>query len=224
MRRKTGIPKVDSATSAIIGSDEAGYGNWAGPLVVVAVCAPKDWDDPAVTDSKDLDDAERRAIKDRYWDLMNDTFIISPVLVEPEQIDRMGVGKALPWAHAEAVKNCFGRLSHWPLVVIDGSMVVQVDNCDVICVPKADFLVPEVGLASCIAKTLQVDAMRELDKLYPGYGFANHNGYGTEEHEKALAKLGPCPAHRTSYSPVAKALAEIERAAQPQEAWDLDDE
>jgi ribonuclease HII len=73
-------------------------------------------------------------------------------------------------------------------------------------IPKADANYPACSAASILAKVTQVRAMRELDKLHPGYGFRSHCGYGTPEHEMALARLGPCPAHRRSYAPVRKLL------------------
>jgi ribonuclease HII len=45
-----------------------------------------------------------------------------------------------------------------------------------------------------------------LDGVYPGYGFAQHKGYPTPAHLDALARLGPCPAHRRSFAPVAQQL------------------
>jgi ribonuclease HII len=38
--------------------------------------------------------------------------------------------------------------------------------------------------------------MVEMDATIPGYGFAQHKGYGTDEHRAALLKLGRCPHHR----------------------------
>ena len=44
--------------------------------------------------------------------------------------------------------------------------------------------------------------MRELDTVHPGYGLASHKGYGTPEHRRALAEIGPCVLHRRSFAPV----------------------
>jgi ribonuclease HII len=41
--------------------------------------------------------------------------------------------------------------------------------------------------------------MEDLEKEYPGYGFAQHKGYSTPEHQNAIRELGPCPIHRLSY-------------------------
>ena len=56
-----------------------------------------------------------------------------------------------------------------------------------------------IAAASIVAKEMRDDLMRRLDVAHPGYGFVAHKGYGTPEHEAALVKLGPSPAHRRSY-------------------------
>jgi ribonuclease HII len=61
-----------------------------------------------------------------------------------------------------------------------------------------------IAAASIVAKVHRDARMRELDALYPGYGFARHKGYSTREHFHALAHLGPCPEHRRSFAPVAQ--------------------
>jgi len=44
--------------------------------------------------------------------------------------------------------------------------------------------------------------MRELDKAFPGYGFAKHKGYSTPQHFAAIEKLGACAVHRKSFAPI----------------------
>ena len=44
--------------------------------------------------------------------------------------------------------------------------------------------------------------MREFDRLYPGYGFGEHKGYGTPQHLAAIRRHGPCPIHRRSFAPI----------------------
>ncbi len=46
--------------------------------------------------------------------------------------------------------------------------------------------------------------MVRWDRRFPGYGFAQHKGYGTPEHREALSRLGPCDLHRRSFDPVAR--------------------
>jgi ribonuclease HII len=71
---------------------------------------------------------------------------------------------------------------------------------------SADAKVKSVAAASVIAKVARDLHMQELDLRYPGYGFADHKGYGTRQHQEALARLGPCAEHRKTYAPVAAHL------------------
>ena len=56
-----------------------------------------------------------------------------------------------------------------------------------------------VAAASIVAKVTRDHIMREYEKLYPGYGFAQHKGYGTAMHRQCLKELGPCAIHRRSF-------------------------
>lgn len=69
-----------------------------------------------------------------------------------------------------------------------------------------DAQVPEISAASILAKVARDAEMARLDDVYPGYGFAQHAGYGTLAHRAALDRLGPCPVHRQSFAPVARCL------------------
>ena len=64
-----------------------------------------------------------------------------------------------------------------------------------------------VALASIMAKVARDRLMTTYDKRYPGYGFAQHKGYGTRQHAVALKRLGPCALHRLTYRPVKAAPA-----------------
>nr|UOZ97241.1 Ribonuclease HII [Cupriavidus sp.] len=70
-----------------------------------------------------------------------------------------------------------------------------------------DAQVAEISAASILAKVARDGEMARLDAVYPGYGFAQHAGYGTAVHQAALDRLGPCPVHRRSFAPVARCLA-----------------
>jgi len=62
-----------------------------------------------------------------------------------------------------------------------------------------DALCYSIAAASIIAKVTRDRQLEEMDKMYPGYGFAQHKGYGTAQHIAALKEMGPCPAHRRSF-------------------------
>ncbi|HCG04511.1 MAG TPA: ribonuclease HII, partial [Desulfovibrio sp.] len=73
-----------------------------------------------------------------------------------------------------------------------------------------DALVPAVSAASILAKTFRDRLMVAMDNRFPGYGLALHKGYGTAEHMAAIADLGPCPQHRTTFRGVRPEAAQTQ--------------
>ena len=67
------------------------------------------------------------------------------------------------------------------------------------CIVKGDSLSASIAAASVLAKVSRDRFMVEMDRAYPGYGFAAHKGYGTARHREAVARLGPCPIHRRTF-------------------------
>jgi ribonuclease HII len=72
--------------------------------------------------------------------------------------------------------------------------------------PKADARCLSVAAASIVAKVKRDRLMIALEDEFPGYGFAQHKGYGTPQHREALAQLGPAPIHRMSWKPLREKL------------------
>lgn len=213
--RPTGDPRIDASTAkTVVGSDEVGFGAWAGPLVVAAVAVPRDWSDPRVKDSKKLSERQREALYEEFFKPKG--FPMSIVIVESQIIDEKGVWPCLVEAHYDATHGIGDRLVDEPLIIVDGKISVK----GTIALPKADNLVPAVALASIIAKVTRDRIMVKLDKQFPGYDFSSSKGYGVPKHQAGLEKLGPCPIHRRSYEPVARAAANLESS---QEGWILDD-
>lgn len=208
--KMTGVPAIDYSTAEwVVGSDEVGFGAWAGPLVVVACGVPRNWTSPGVGDSKDLT-ARQREQAFHQWT------VVSPVLwkmavVSSQDLDRQGVGPALLWAHRHALEQVLAHVPGEPLIVVDGfpEGTGRIGVPGAIGLPDGDVLVPAVSLASIIAKVSRDATMVAYDKLYPGYGFAGNKGYGgSAAHEQGLNKLGVCEIHRKSYGPIAKRLRE----------------
>ena len=81
--------------------------------------------------------------------------------------------------------------------------------CEIQTVVGGDGLSLSIAAASILAKTARDRLMIELDAQYPGYGFASHKGYNAPIHQNALKTLGPCPAHRRSWSPIRALLEEV---------------
>jgi ribonuclease HII len=105
------------------------------------------------------------------------------------------------------MRRAFDGLSEAPVAaLVDGNSAPDLP-CAYEMIVEGDLLAPVISAASILAKVERDRMMGALCVLFPGYGFSKHKGYGTPEHQKALADLGPCDQHRRSFKPIKDALA-----------------
>ena len=185
----------------IIGVDEVGYGAWAGPITVCAAVVRRGWSHPQVRDSKKVSPSRRAQLVQDV--LVYPEVLMHVVLSNPSGvIDHLGLVQARDECIADAIELC---LMSYPgsMVVMDGNVVPNRVPKTVICLPKADDLVPAVSAASIIAKEHRDSYMRGLHVRWPEYGFDSNVGYGTDAHKAGLAKYGAIPTiHRMSFGPL----------------------
>jgi ribonuclease HII len=178
----------------VCGVDEAGRGPWAGPVVAAAVVLDKRRIPKGLNDSKKLSPRQREAL----FPLIMESATVGIGIADVERIDRDNILAATMWAMQQAV----AQLSVAPeLALVDGNRAPGL-ACKVQTVVEGDGQSLSIAAASIIAKVTRDRMMIEIDGQYAGYGFANHKGYGTDEHQQALARLGPCACHRRSFAPV----------------------
>jgi ribonuclease HII len=186
----------------IAGVDEAGRGCLAGPVVAAAVILPSNLEAPwldRVRDSKLLSPAERELL----FHLIREVAISTGTGVVPhEVIDARGIVKATEWA----MKLAIDQLSPSPESLLIDYMLLPEVALPQKGITDGDSLCFSIACASIVAKVTRDCLMIELDKVYPGYGFAQHKGYGTREHLSCLCQLGPSPIHRRSFQPVRDVL------------------
>lgn len=179
----------------IVGIDEVGRGAWAGPLVVGAVLLGGVEID-GLTDSKLLTKKQRTVLD---IEIRQKAKAIGLGWVSAKQIDHIGLGPAL---HVAARRALLHLSRHaYKEIIIDGTIKL-IDDPRVKTLKKADLLIPSVSAASVIAKVARDNYMAHLDRVFPGYGFPRHVGYGTKAHQKAIGEKGASPIHRLSYSPL----------------------
>jgi len=185
--------------SPVAGIDEAGRGPLAGPVVAAAVVLPPGFSAPALDDSKKLSAAAR---EEMYALLTGTAGVVRAFAIrDSAAIDRINILRATHEAMREALLALTSLPAH---ALIDGLPVPDFP-CAQTALVGGDGRSFSIAAASIIAKVERDRLMEDLDRRYPAYGFLRHKGYGTKEHLARLREHGPCPAHRRSYAPVARA-------------------
>ncbi len=191
----------DQGVELVAGVDEAGRGPLAGPVVAGAVVLPRECVLPGLNDSKKLT-AERR---EELFALIHERAVAVGVgSASHTVIDEVNILHATMGAMADAVGGLGIDPGH---VLIDGGQEVPGASWPQTTVHQGDQRSAPIAAASIVAKVTRDRLMVEMDEIYPGYGFARHKGYGTEEHISALTRLGPCPIHRMSFHVVEESSA-----------------
>lgn len=181
------------------GVDEAGRGPLAGPVVAAAVILDPNRPIAGLNDSKKLTPASRERLA---ISIESDALAWSVAYASVEEIDDINILQA----SLLAMQRAISQLSMLPsLALIDGNKVPKLDIPSEAII-GGDATVPAISAASILAKVSRDQYMKDLELQYPGYGFAQHKGYGTKGHVQALKTLGPCIVHRRSFQPVKSML------------------
>lgn len=186
----------------ILGIDEVGRGPWAGPLVVGA-CVLGEVTINGLTDSKKISKKQRDRID---LEIRKKAKGFGLGWVDAKTIDQIGLSQALVLATKQAVEQIKTPYSE---IIIDGTVNFLAGTTKgqfVTTLKKADLLMPCVSAASILAKVARDNYMTEQSKLFAGYGFEKHVGYGTAAHIKAINDQGVTPLHRLSFKPLQKYL------------------
>ncbi len=189
---------LDAGISPLAGVDEAGRGACAGPLLVAAVILrdPFAPELAKVRDSKEISEAAR---EDLFDVVVEASESISIIEIPSSLVDERGVHAA----NIDGMRRAVHGLTVLPKYVLTDGYVIPGLGFPTLGVWKGDQVVHTISAASIIAKVTRDRIMREMDSEYPGYGFAQHKGYVTASHKKALEELGPCAIHRYSFANVA---------------------
>ncbi len=182
----------------IAGLDEAGRGALAGPVCVGAAILPVE--DARILqrlngarDSKQLTPLQRERLVPR---IRQAALACAVGCASPAEIDALGIAAATRLAALRALE----ALPLSPdFLLTDFRLDLPELDLPQQALVRGDQISLSVAAASILAKTARDALMRELDSLYPGYGFAKHKGYGSLFHRRAIARLGVSPVHRSSF-------------------------
>lgn len=197
--------------AVVAGVDEAGCGPLAGPVVAAAVVLPDRWLEKGLcaelrglNDSKQLREEQR----ENYFAVISSHAEIAHAIavVDVEMIDRINIRQAAWRAMNQALDQLDPKPEH---VLVDGLRIKWLSYPQTALV-QGDCRSYSIAAASVLAKVTRDRMMLELDRLYPGYGFAEHKGYATPRHYAAIKERGPCPIHRRSFAPFRPVETELD--------------
>lgn len=181
--------------SGVAGIDEVGRGPLAGPVVAASVILPRDCDYRRYVDSKKLTPDRRERLAEELTEI---GAMIGVGVVSEQKIDQLNILQASLLAMKRSLENLRVQPD---FLLVDGKFPVPV------ALPQRPLIKGEsrsasIAAASIVAKVTRDDLMRQHHLHYPHYGFLKNMGYPTAEHRQALAKHGPCPLHRRTFSGV----------------------
>lgn len=199
----------------VMGIDEAGRGPLAGPVFAAAVYLPVTLAESLmggtwalINDSKKLTEKRRDSLAETIKSTEGCIWAIASATAK--EIDRFNILRAthlaMKRAHDEVLlkyrQGCGQNGAQTMNVLVDGLAVSTLPHAKNIVKGDAKSLL--IAAASILAKTARDAYCMEMDRLYPGYGFAKHKGYPTAAHFAVLKELGPCDEHRRSFGPVSQ--------------------
>lgn len=185
------------------GCDEAGRGCLAGSVFAAAVILPRDYDNAALNDSKQLSAKQREALR---REIERDALAWAVGIVEPEEIDRINILRASFLAMHRALDQLAVRPE---AIIVDGNrfqpyIPPSADSAAAValphtCIVKGDGKYQSIAAASILAKTHRDEYMLRLAEEYPEYDWQHNMGYPTRRHREAIREHGVTPYHRLSY-------------------------
>jgi ribonuclease HII len=183
----------------VAGVDEVGRGCLAGPVVAAAVILPDGPEIEGLNDSKQLTPLMRERLNDEIRARAIAVAVAEASVAEIDQYNILGASRL-------AMRRALESLTPPPgFALIDGRDRLPLDLQHA-AVIRGDASCACIAAASIVAKVARDKLMQDLDRVFPGYGLAQHKGYGTAEHLMALATLGPCLMHRRAFLPVAQTM------------------
>lgn len=180
---------IRAESGIICGIDEAGRGPWIGDVYAAAVILSPDVFIEGLDDSKKIPEPKREQL---FEEITSKALAYSVSFATVQEIEELNIINATFLAMKRAVEG----LKLTPdLALVDGNGIPPLD-CRVKAIVKGDGKSASIAAASILAKVSRDRKMRELDKLYPEFGFASNKGYGTKQHIEALKKYGVTDIHR----------------------------
>ena len=175
------------------GTDEAGRGCLAGPVVAAAVILPEGFSDELLDDSKKLTESRRKLLRPI---IEQEALAFGVSFVWQDEIDRINILQA----SIQAMHRALDQLQPEPeFVIVDGNRFLPYRQVPHRTIIKGDGKYLSIAAASILAKTYRDEYMEQLHESFPVYGWKGNKGYPTAEHRRAIREHGSCEHHRQSF-------------------------
>jgi len=175
------------------GTDEAGRGCLAGPVVAAAVVLPNDFAHELLTDSKQLSEKSRNYLRPI---IEKEALAFGVAYVLQDKIDEINILNASILAMHQSLDKLGVRPE---FIIVDGNKFKDYADIPHQTIVKGDAKYLSIAAASVLAKTYRDDYMFKIHGKYPMYNWAKNKGYPTKEHRAAIREFGSCMYHRNSF-------------------------
>ena len=175
------------------GTDEAGRGCLAGPVVAAAVILSKSFSHSFLNDSKQLSEKQRKQLKPI---IEKEALSFGVGIVSEKEIDKINILQASILAMHKSIRTLDPTPS---FLIVDGNQFKPYQNIPHKTIIKGDTKFMSIAAASILAKTYRDEWMEKLHLSFPQYGWDTNKGYPTKNHRKAIEEYGITAFHRKSF-------------------------
>ncbi|CAA0170066.1 ribonuclease HII [Tenacibaculum maritimum] len=182
-----------SGFSLEAGTDEAGRGCLAGPVVAAAVILPKNFYHNILNDSKQLSEKKRKELRP-FIEKEAIAFAVS--FIHEKEVDSLNVLQASITGMHRAISDL--QISP-EFIIVDGNKFKPYKEIPHETIVKGDARYLSIAAASILAKTYRDDYMEQLHEEFPQYNWKQNKGYPTKQHRNAIREFGITQYHRKTF-------------------------